>query len=228
MPSSPIRRLARISRRRFRLKCSLYRMPGLALRSSLAKRGLTLTQRQSAGVGSVDRQQIERVGVGAGVIDASLQPVEIGNAVLAVAAAFRVDDRMVDFEPGARPGRSTDSGRSNRRRSWCRGGRGLSATWICSRNPSCLISWTQPSAVGALSTRVGRQATLTVVKSRQRAKLGTAYLPRLKGTQCPECGPELSPAARRPHAGNQIQLTRPACHVARSLPLSRPAQRVVF
>ena len=60
------------------LKCSLQRMPGFALESAAA----FARQRQSARICSVDRQQVECIGIGERIVSARVQPVEIGDAVL--------------------------------------------------------------------------------------------------------------------------------------------------
>ena len=65
----------------------------------LGQSRLAVGERLAAHVGAVEREQIERIGVGAGIVDARHQPFEVGDAALAVAAAFGVDDGVADVEP---------------------------------------------------------------------------------------------------------------------------------
>ena len=74
-------------------------MPGLARRSSLASAALRSLSGWRAHVVAVERQQIERIGVGAGIVHAGHQALEIGDAVVAVADALGVDDGVPHVEP---------------------------------------------------------------------------------------------------------------------------------
>ena len=107
---------------------------GLCLPQQVRQCCLSLAQRQSARVCSVDRQQVECISIGDLIVATPLQAVEIGDAVVTIAAALGVDDGVIDIKPAD----ILDD----------------------PRKPSCLISCTQPSATGARSARVGRQGSM--------------------------------------------------------------------